>query len=192
MRRARDRLFAALFALLVLGGCAGCGDGSEGAGDDSAGVQAEPRFATFPSGTDVALCRRAMIGSGPDDWRQTSVVAGPLAVRSRPFLLAGEVRPGEFGTKMPALVTGHREVMLEVPERLRDRVGLFFSRENNLITHGTGATGVRFVPCTDRPRTIWPGGILVAGHDPVWLRVTEKGRPPDVLWLGRVKPPGEY
>jgi len=25
------------------------------------------------------------------------------------------------------------------------------------------------MPCADKPRTIWPGGILVAGHDPVWL-----------------------
>lgn len=86
---------------------------------------------------------------------------------------------------MPVLVAGHREVTLKVPDKSTDRVRLFYTDQFDVVTRGRGDTAIRFKPCREKPRTIFPGGIRVSGREAVSLLVIEEGSAPHVLPLGR-------
>ena len=141
-----------------------------------------------------------MSGPGPADWRQRAVVAGPIAVFKQPLEQMTETGGGQLVAKMPVLTIGHRPVTLSVPPRLRHRVFLYYGFHQG--PDGTRTTSIRgfpgygeieFHPCTNRPRTPWPGAIRVKGRSPVHLDVIVTGEPAVQLPLGRPRPyePGD-
>jgi hypothetical protein len=142
---------------------------------------------------NVATCDKAILGSGSADWRRESVVAGPAGVRRNPL---GQMTPSPQGltTKMPILVEGRapETVSVSVPLRLRNRVFLYYGRvigrdgkPTTLFTEARGYSEVEFELCSDRPRTIWPGGVRIKGRAPVHLLVQAEGQKPIRLPLGR-------
>ena len=135
------------------------------------------------SRTSVARCRGAgaFIGSGRPDWRRHSAVAGPLGLggNGRDFTHADEISPGTLETKIPLLVAGHQKAVLLVPRRERRRVALLYGREaiaGNIRRIESGFDRVVFIPCQDKPRTVWPGGLLLASRKRITLRVEAGGR----------------
>ncbi len=76
---------------------------------------------------NLAKCDKAIIGSGPADWRLHSATAGPVGVWKPP--LGKMWRSGrQLYTKMPLLVAGHGPVTVSVPPALRKRVFLYYGR----------------------------------------------------------------
>lgn len=150
-----------------------------------------------PERVQVATCETGpvMDGPGPADWRQMSTVAGPVAVFRGALQQMSETASGQLVTKMPALTIGHEPVTLSVPPRLRHRVFLYYGfhegPDGTRTTTMRGFPGYReieFQPCTDRPRTAWPGGIRIEGRAPVHLDVIAADGEADVLRLGRPRP----
>lgn len=124
----------------------------------------------------TAKCRSAIIGSGAPDWRSHSTVAGPLGLFGvgRDFSKASTVGLGTVEAKIPAFVVGKRRTVLVVPASERRRVGLLWGRAAVAKSpHRIGAAFGRvvFAPCQDKPRTVWPGGLLLANRNPVTLMV---------------------
>jgi hypothetical protein len=153
--------------------------------------------AAGPVETQVASCERGPIagGSGPPDWRSKSVSAGPLGVFRHPLSQMSETNSGQLIAKMPVITEGHKPLTLSVPPRQRHRVFIYYGRLRDRNGNPTtqlgkapGFSEVEFEPCTDRPRTAWPGGIRVKGRKPVRLTVrTEDDPEPIPLPLGRPK-----
>jgi hypothetical protein len=149
-----------------------------------------------PVRVQEATCEKGpvMVGSGSPDWRRTSLDAGPIGVLEHPLSHMSRTANGQLVAKMPALVEGHAPVTLSVPRRLRNRVFIYYGfhegpdgrRSTGL--DGPGFSDVVFKPCTDRPRTVWPGGIRVKGSKPVRLLVQADGSPPVPLVLGKPRP----
>jgi hypothetical protein len=145
------------------------------------------------AGVQEASCERGpvMAGSGSPDWRRTSLDAGPIGVLEHPLSHMTRTRNGQLVAKMPALVEGHAPVTLSVPQRLRRRVFIYYGFHEGPDGHrstgldGPGFSEVVFQPCSDRPRTVWPGGIRVRGTGPVRLLVEAGGSPPLPLALGK-------
>lgn len=140
---------------------------------------------------NVAKCDKAIIGSGPADWRLHSATAGPVGVW-KPALGKMWESGGQLYTKMGLLIAGHAAVKVSVPPALRKRVFLYYGRYRDrsghpttLFTNAPGFAAIEFQPCVDQPRTIWPGGVRVRGTLAVHLTVTVPGRPPLLLRLGR-------
>ena len=149
-----------------------------------------------PVRTQVADCDGPTVaGSGPPNWRQRSIVAGPLGVFRRPLSHMSKTRSGQLITKMPVIVAGSTPVKLSVPSRLRHRVFLYYGRyldrsgkPTTLIGRSRGFSEVVFEPCDYKPQTPWPGGIRVKGRRAVRLIVRVEGNPdPIPLQLGRPK-----
>jgi len=133
----------------------------------------------------VATCETDVIGPGPADWRRSMKHAGPLAVRKKP-LQTGVSKAGinRFVTKLPLLVVGHDPVTLSAPPDMKRRVELDYDRD-----YVRPARSVTFMPCADKPRTYWGGGIRIRGRRPVRLLVNVAGQTPTwVLRLGRPIP----
>jgi hypothetical protein len=148
--------------------------------------------------THVASCEPGpvMIGSGKASWRRESAVAGPLGIRRRPLSEMSPYsrhKPNVLVTKAPILVEGSDPVTLSVPPALAHRVFLYYGfhtgpdgRRSTGFSGYPGDSAIEFQPCTDKPRTVWPGGLRVKGRDAVHLDVTVAGRPePIALPLGR-------
>ena len=144
----------------------------------------EPKPQRQPPGQGVrsttARCQSAIIGSGAPDWRKKSAVAGPLGLfgSGRDFSKASTVGPGTLGTKIPAIVAGKRRVVLVVPAAERKRVGLVWghgavAKNPHRIAAAFGR--VVFSPCSDKPRTVWPGGLLLGDRNPITLQVISGG-----------------
>jgi hypothetical protein len=149
------------------------------------------------AGTQEATCETGPViaGSGSAEWRRTSLDAGPLGVPEHPLSRMSRTRNGQLVAKMPALVEGQAPVTLSVPRRLRNRVFIYYGfHEGSDGRRSTGLDGpgfseVVFHPCTDRPRTIWPGGIRIRGTRAVRLLVEAEGSTDPVrLMLGKPKP----
>jgi hypothetical protein len=145
--------------------------------------------------SNVAPCDKAIIGHGPADWRNKSVVAGPVGVRRHPLSAMSPTRNG-FVAKMPLLAEGREPetVTVSVPPVLRDRVFLYYGsvlgRDGQPTTSFAEARGygeTEFRLCGNKPRTIWPGGIRIKGDKPVHLLVNVEGEAPIPLPLGRPK-----
>jgi hypothetical protein len=147
-----------------------------------------------PAGANVAPCDKAILGSGPPDWEQEALRAGPVGVFEDP--LAHMSRTGNgLVTKMPLLVEGHDPVTVSVPPGLRRRVSLYYGnvldRQGQPTTSFYEASGykeTRFEPCAGRPRTPWPGGIRVKGRAPIHLTVRTETGALFQLRLGRPHP----
>jgi hypothetical protein len=146
-----------------------------------------------PASGNVAPCEKAVLGSGPPDWKQRALIAGPVGVFRHPLSRMSRTGNGQLTAKMPLLVEGHTPITVSVPPRLRQRVFLYYGevldRDGNPTTSFAAARGygeTRFEPCPNRPRTPWPGGIRVKGTAPVRLNVFMEDRAePFVLRLGR-------
>jgi hypothetical protein len=145
--------------------------------------------------SNVAPCDKAIIGHGSADWRNESVVAGPVGVRRHPLIAMSKTRNG-FVTKMPLLVEARapETVIVSVPPGLRSRVFLYYGRilghdgqPTFTFADARGYGETEFQPCDNKPRTIWPGGIRIKGDRPVHLLVSPEGQPPISLPLGRPK-----
>ena len=152
--------------------------------------------AAAPTESHVASCDPGpvMAGSGKAAWRQESLSVGPLGIRRRPLRDMTPLTPRQpnvMVTKAPILIEGHKPVTLSVPPRLAHRVFLYYGfhkgpdgKRSTSFNGYPGSSSIEFQPCTDKPRTIWPGGIRVKGRKPVQLKVTAGGRT-ESLPLGR-------
>jgi hypothetical protein len=142
---------------------------------------------------NLADCSRAIIGSGKASWRAESKSAGPVGVSAAALAQMSRTRGGEYVVKLPLLVEGQKAVTVSVPPDLREQVFLYYGHivgRNGKPTHsfaearGYGET--EFQPCTDKPRTVWGGGLRINGSAPVHLLVhTGGGAAPIPLRLGR-------
>ncbi len=124
----------------------------------------------------TARCQTAIAGPGRADWRRGSSVAGPFGLfgGGRDFSKAQRVGRGSLEAKIPAIVEGHGRVVLRLPEREHGQVGLLWGHTaltGNWRSVRDAFDRVVFLPCTDKPRTVWPGGLLLADRRPIALRV---------------------
>jgi hypothetical protein len=138
------------------------------------------------SGAERVTCKAPhFIGSGKPDWRRESDHAGRLGLsgsrrgggpnlHEEPFEDDGLLR-----LKTPTLVEGRRPVVLSVPPAERHRVGIL-----TLHSPKHGLAKVVFVPCGDRPRTIWAGGLVLRDRRPLRLTVRAAGGPPQTIRVG--------
>jgi hypothetical protein len=137
------------------------------------------------AGTERVTCNWPhFAGSAGADWRRRSAHAGPLGLsgsdHGRPNLHEGPFEDdGLFRLKTPTLVEGRRPVSLSVPPAERRRAGLL-----TLHSPEHGLAKVVIVPCGDRPRTIWAGGLVLRDRRPVRLTVRAAGGPPRTLLIG--------
>ena len=105
-----------------------------------------------------------------------STVGGPLGLMGggRDFSRATALGPNTLETKIPAIVAGKKRAVLFVPTAERKRVGLLWGRSalaGDTQRIGDAFERVVFAPCQDQPRTVWPGGLLLADRRPVTLVV---------------------
>ncbi|MGA7436294.1 MAG: hypothetical protein WBW44_11870 [Solirubrobacterales bacterium] len=137
----------------------------------------------------IAGCQPGVImaGDGPADWRETSIDAGPVGIRNRPLRAMSRQPDGTLATKMGVLVEGHDNVTLAATSGMRGRVKLFYGNEARSFEEDSGFQRVRFRPCKDKERTVWPGGIAVKGNQRVRLKVTVADGEPFVIGLGMPK-----
>jgi hypothetical protein len=155
----------------------------------------------FDSGDTKRERRRLRPASNDDRQRPGQLAeslraAGPLAVFRNPLRQMSEAGNGQLMTKMPVLVARGVPVTLSVPDRLQNRVflyyGLYFGRDGTRSTtfvDSPGFASIEFQPCDAKPRTAWPGGVRIKGRAPVHLNVTVAGSSsPTRLRLGRPRP----
>ncbi|HEY8083111.1 MAG TPA: hypothetical protein VIE64_06080 [Solirubrobacterales bacterium] len=163
------RVAIALVPVLLLAGCGG---------------PAEP-----PVGVGAAsvTCNSVhFAGSGTADWRRQSAHIGPFGLGGPShgghpgpdFQRGGFNRDGLLRIKTPTLVEGQRRVELSVPAGERERVGIL------TVDPKRGYARVTFVPCADRQRTIWAGGLVLRDRAPVRLAVRVGDGPLRELLVG--------
>ncbi len=165
----RSFLLPALVVCLAL--LSGCGEGSQ---SDRTAAQVGPREHPSPNrpklavGSKVRDCDIVFDGPGPADWRKHSLWTGPYGLAGPgpgPDFDEGSLRDGLLTVKTPTIVAGHRPVTVSVPEAQRYRVGI-------LGVHPRPAYAlVTYVPCDDKPRTVFAAGFLLRGRRPVTLLV---------------------
>jgi hypothetical protein len=159
-------LILAVFMTLLLG----CGEGSQS--DDTtarvaAGAGTAPTHSKLAVGSKVRDCDVTFDGSGPANWRERSLWIGPfgLAGPDGPDFDAGAFEDGLLTVKTPTMVAGHRPVRISIPPAERHRVGI-------LGVHPRPAyASVTYVPCDDKPRTVFAAGFLLRNRKPTTLLV---------------------
>lgn len=165
---------ATLALLLVVGVLMSCGSDE----DDSQRLRAA-----------VASCEEAMAGSSGPSWRRDATTAGPFGFFGAGRRFRGpvmrELDNGQFLTKVPVIVDGKRPVVLRVPEDELGRVGLDYGDLRTEEAIEDAPTEVTFRPCRDRPRTGWPGGLLLQDRRPITVLVKVAGEEPRPLRVGR-------
>lgn len=173
--------------LLFVAGLTGCGGSGDSAKHPTTG--AATKHGLIGAGSKTLTCHDPVfIGSGRPAWRRQSSFAGPFGLfgGGRDFRTLGHRYPdGKFRTKMPAIVEGHQRVELRVPPRERRRVGI------DVVSRSTGGPYARvsFVPCTTKPRTIWPAGLVLRDRSPVTLQVWVETNPIGTISVGRIMRP---
>jgi hypothetical protein len=86
-----------------------------------------------------------------------------------------------FASKVPIVIDGSAPVLVRVPERLAGRLALVYGS----VGHRTPAAEITFVPCTGRPATFFPGGMIFTRREPISLLVQPAGwAKPKALRLG--------
>jgi hypothetical protein len=172
--------------LLVLAACLallpGCGESSQP--DDTTriapGGRTPPTHPKLAVGSKLRDCDVVFDGPGPADWRKDSRWIGP-------FGLAGPGPGPDFDesshegdlltVKTPTMVAGHRPVTVSVPAAQRYRAGI-------LGVHPRPAyASVTYVPCDDKPRTVFAAGFLLRGRRPITLLVQVGDGPVRGLYL---------
>jgi hypothetical protein len=140
-----------------------------------------------------ADCSTAFIGSGKPSWRTESRSAGPVGVGTAALRQMSRTANGEFVVKLPLLVEGEKAVTVSVPPDLRKRVFLYYGhivgregKPTHSFAESRGYGETEFQPCTDKPRTVWGGGLRIKGSAPIHLLVhTGSNAAPLPLRLGR-------
>lgn len=166
-RRRSALVLAACLALLP----SGCGEGSRT--DDTTariapGARTSPAHPSLAVGSRVRDCDITFDGPGPADWRKHSLWIGPFGLAGPgpgPDFDEGALEHGLLTVKTPTMVAGHRPVTISVPREQRHRVGI-------LGVHPRPAyASVTYVPCDDKPRTVFAAGFLLRDRRPVTLLV---------------------
>ena len=164
----RHRLLLAIAACLAL--LPGCGGGSrqgetEARSAPGAHTETQQKLAV---GSRVRDCDVTFDGPGPADWRRDSLSIGPFGLAGPgpgPDFDEGALEGGLLTVKTPTMVAGHRPVTISVPKAQRYRAGI-------LGVHPRPAyASVTYVPCDDKPRTVFAAGFLLRGRRPVTLLV---------------------
>lgn len=169
MSGCRHRSLLVLVACLAL--LSGCGEDSQPE-DTTAriapGAHAPPTYPKLAVGSKVRDCDITFDGPGPADWRKRSLWTGPFGLAGPgpgPDFDEGAFEDGLLTVKTPTMVAGHRRVTISVPEAQRYRVGI-------LGVHPRPAfASVTYVPCDDKPRTVFAAGFLLRDRRPVILLV---------------------
>ena len=162
------RLLLILAACLVL--LPGCGDSSRT--DDTTarvapGARTPPPHSKLAVGSKRRDCDIVFDGPGHADWRKHSLWIGPfgLAGPNGPDFDESSHEDGLLTVKTPTMVVGHCPVTISVPEAQRYRVGI-------LGVHPRPAyASITYVPCDDKPRTVFAAGFLLRDRRPVTLLV---------------------
>jgi hypothetical protein len=129
------------------------------------------------TGQVIATCDDAIIGSGKAGYRKQSTTAGPFSLFGGGRDFSNASRQGQvFVAKMPAIVAGHGSVTVSVSGGDRNRAGLVYGSLHTPNSLGDGATTVVFKPCGDKPRTVFPGGMVMTDRHPVKLQVRSGGK----------------
>jgi hypothetical protein len=157
--------------LLVFSVClfslVGCG-GSSQSDDTAARLAPGAHPSKLAVGSKLRDCDVTFDGPGPADWRKHSLWIGPFGLAGPgpgPDFDEGALRAGLLKVKTPTMVAGHRPVTISVPAAQRYRVGI-------LGVHPRPAyASVTYVPCDDKPRTVFAAGFLLRDRRPVTLLV---------------------
>jgi len=173
--------------LLVLAACLallpGCGKGARP--DDTTariapGARTPPTHPKLAVGAKVRDCDVTFDGPGPADWRKRSLWIGPFGLAGRgrgPDFGEGALEGGLLTVKTPTMVAGHRPVTISVPGAQRYRFGI-------LGVHPRPAyASVTYVPCDEKPRTVFAAGLLLRDRRPVTLLVQVGDGPVRGLYL---------
>jgi hypothetical protein len=162
-------------ALPILAACLtllpGCGGDSP---SDDAAARVAPDTRTPPSHQNLAVgsklrdCDITFDGPGPADWRRHSLWTGSFGLAGPgpgPDFGEGVFEGGLLTVKTPTMVAGHRPVTISVPRAQRYRAGI-------LGVHPRPAyASVTYVPCDDKPRTVFAAGFLLRDRRQVTLLV---------------------
>ena len=147
------------------------------------------RIEIRPENADEVTCKEAMYSRQPRAWQKeaTSINGFGFFGNGRDFKKAHRTNPGgsdktpsPFVTKVPVVLEGNREVTVWVPEAGRERIGMVYGTRM-MIEAGdfsrldAAATALRFIPCSDRSRTSWPGGFIMMTRQPVMVHVWFEG-----------------
>ncbi len=138
---------------------------------------AKPKPARTPAPRRVvARGDQAIIGPGSPDWRKQSTVSGSFGLfgSGRNLRRADKIGTA-FVTKIPAVLEGHKKVVLRVPTSERGRVSLIYGPIHLVRAVDQGADQVTFQPCPSKPRTVWPGGLALADRHRITLEVVVGG-----------------
>lgn len=164
-------------AIAVLAGCGGTDSTATG----STAFQPKPSGLTIGHGAATLNCKTfPFIGSGKDDWRQSSAYFGPFGMLVTDYAKGSRRDDGLLHTKIPLLVEGQRSVVLSVPDDESDRVGIEAVNDH----HDQLLSKLRLDPCGDRPRTIWAAGVATRDHAPVRLDVAVDGKLRGTITIG--------
>jgi hypothetical protein len=165
----RHPLVLALVACLTL--LSGCDEGSQPDNTTARiapGAHLPPAYPKLGVGSKVRDCDVTFDGPGPANWRKRSLWIGPFGLAGPspgPDFDEGAREGGLLTVKTPTMVAGHRPVTITVPEGQRYRVGI-------LAVHPRPAyASVTYVPCDDKPRTVFAAGFLLRDRRPVTLLV---------------------
>jgi hypothetical protein len=161
-----------LAAALVASACDGAPD-EGGRGPRNADEVTQRRV-------NVARCDSAIPGNADGRWRERSTAVGNAGFYGPGRDFRSAQRSGDGGdliTKMPVIIEGGSGMTLWIPRQERDRVALLFGKipATEPYEIGDGYTQVRFVPCTDRERTGFVGGLALRDRRPVALKVRLEG-----------------
>lgn len=131
-------------------------------------------------GSKVRDCDITFDGPGPANWRERSLSIGPfgLAGPDGPDFDIGAFEDGLLTVKTPTMVAGHRPVTISIPPGERHRARI-------LGAHPRPAyASVTYVPCDDKPRTVFAAGFLLRDRKPLTLLVRVDDGPVRGLRLG--------
>ena len=183
---------AGILALALSLAAAGCGSGS---GSDSGSVPhgstttarvapggvTPPTHPLLAAGSKVRDCDIVFDGPGPPDWRRHSLSVGPLGLSGPapgPVFRESSRAHGLLIVKTPTLVAGHRPVTISIPRALRYRAAILGVHPGR-----RGYARVTYVPCTDKPRTVFAAGFLLRDRRPISLLVKVGDGPTRGLYL---------
>jgi hypothetical protein len=151
--------------MLVSATLASCGSDSTSTPGGTTAAARGP--AALAVGAKVRDCDVTFAGPGPADWRRRSLSLGPYGLpgRSGPNFDVGIFEDGLLTVKTPTMIAGHRRVTILVPRGERRRAGI-------LGVHPRPAyASVTYVPCDDRPRTVFAAGFLLRDRQPLTILV---------------------
>jgi hypothetical protein len=139
-----------------------------------------PTHPLIAVGSKLRDCDIVFDGPGPPDWRRDSRWIGPFGLSGPgpgPVFRESSPEHDLLIVKTPTMVAGHRRVTITIPKALRYRAGI-------LGVHPDRAyASVTYVPCADRPRTVFAAGFLLRDRRPISLLVRVGDGPARGLYL---------